>query len=98
MSRVNIYVRPHQIKTLKKMDKLRGTSSKSEFILKSVEYMIDTHEKNKDILSPIDLPTLADDVEIWKIYFQGMPLTTLVDNITKLEKLQNLARLEVAER
>ena len=60
--------------------------------------MIDTHEKNKDILSPIDLPTLADDVEIWKIYFQGMPLTTLVDNITKLEKLQNLARLEVAER
>tara|TARA_B100001750_G_C15518274_1_gene609159 strand:- start:2418 stop:2705 length:288 start_codon:yes stop_codon:yes gene_type:complete len=95
---MNIYVRPHQEKTLKKMDKLRGTDSKSEFILKSVEYMIDTHEKNKDILSPIDLPTLADDVEIWKIYFQGMSLTKLVDTITKLEKLQNLARLEVGER
>jgi|TARA_Y100001936_G_scaffold95299_2_gene93735 hypothetical protein len=98
MSRVNIYIRPHQKKTLKKMDKLRGTLSKSEFILKSVEYMIDTHEKNKDILSPIDLPNLADDVEIWKIYFQGMQLTNLVDAITKLEKLQNLARMEVADR
>ena len=98
MNRMNIYVRPHQEKTIKQMDKLRGTKSKSEFLLESLQYMIDTHQKNKDILSPIDLPTLADDVEIWKIYFQGMPLTTLVDNITKLEKLQNLARMEVAER
>lgn len=80
------------------MDKLRGTKSKSEFILDSLQFMIDTHQKNKDILSPIDLPTLADDIEIWKIYFQGMQLTTLVDTITKLEKLQNLARLEVADR
>jgi len=98
MSRVNIYIRPHQMKTLKTMDKLRGTKSKSEFILDSLQFMIDTHQKNKDILSPIDLPTLADDIEIWKIYFQGMQLTTLVDTITKLEKLQNLARLEVADR
>lgn len=80
------------------MDKLRGTKSKSEFILDSLQFMIDTHQKNKDILSPIDLPTLADDIEIWKIYFQGMQLTTLVDTITKLEKLQNLARLEVDDR
>jgi len=86
------------MKTLKTMDKLRGTKSKSEFILDSLQFMIDTHQKNKDILSPIDLPTLADDIEIWKIYFQGMQLTTLVDTITKLEKLQNLARLEVADR
>lgn len=98
MSRVNIYIRPHQMKTLKTMDKLRGTKSKSEFILDSLQFMIDTHQKNKDILSPIDLPTLADDIEIWKIYFQGMQLTTLVDTITKLEKLQNLARLEVDDR
>tara|TARA_B110000014_G_scaffold262779_1_gene257592 strand:- start:6919 stop:7179 length:261 start_codon:yes stop_codon:yes gene_type:complete len=86
------------MKTLKTMDKLRGTKSKSEFILDSLQFMIDTHQKNKDILSPIDLPTLADDIEIWKIYFQGMQLTTLVDTITKLEKLQNLARLEVDDR
>ena len=98
MNKLNLYVRPHNEKTIKKMEKLRGTTSKSEFVFNAVQFMIDTHEKNKDILSPIDLPTLADDVEIWKIYFQGMPLTTLVDNITKLEKLQNLARLEVAER
>ena len=98
MNHLTLYVRPQINKTVKQMDKVRGTKSKSEFIWDSVQFMIDTHEKNKDILTPIDLPTLADDVEIWKIYFQGMQLTTLVDNITKLEKLQNLARLEVAER
>ena len=98
MNHLTFYVRPHHLKTLKQMDKLRGTKSKSEFILDSLQFMIDTHQKNKDILSPIDLPTLADDIEIWKIYFQGMQLTTLVDTITKLEKLQNLARLEVADR
>ena len=98
MNHLTLYVRPHINKTVKQMDKVRGTKSKSEFIWDSVQFMIDTHEKNKDILTPIDLPTLADDVEIWKIYFQGMQFTTLVDNITKLEKLQNLARLEVAER
>lgn len=80
------------------MDKLRGTKSKSEFIWDSVRFMIDTHEKNKDILTPIDLPTLADDIEIWKIYLQGMSLITLVDSITKLNQILNLANDEVAKR
>jgi hypothetical protein len=98
MNHLTFYVRPHHIKTLKQMDKLRGTKSKSEFILDSVQFMIDTHQKNKDILTPIDLPTLADDVEIWKIYLQGMPLINLVDSITKLNQLLNLANDEVARR
>ena len=98
MNHLTFYVRAHHIKTLKQMDKLRGTKSKSEFILDSVQFMIDTHQKNKDILTPIDLPTLADDVEIWKIYLQGMPLINLVDSITKLNQLLNLANDEVARR
>ncbi len=98
MNHLTFYVRPHHVKTLKQMDKLRGTKSKSEFILDSVQYMIDTHQKNKDILTPIDLPTLADDVEIWKIYLQGMSLINLVDSITKLNQLLNLANDEVARR
>ncbi len=98
MNHLTFYVRPHHIKTLKQMDKLRGTKSKSEFILDSVQFMIDTHQKNKDILTPIDLPTLADDVEIWKIYLQGMSIINLVDSITKLNQLLNLANDEVARR
>ena len=98
MNRVNFYVKPHNEKILKQMDKLRGNTSKSEFILQSVQYMIDTHEKNKDILTPIDLPTMADDWEIWKIYFQGMKLTSLVDTITKINQLMGLAKQEVETR
>ena len=98
MNRIDIYVRPHNEKTLKKMDKLRGTTSKSEFILQSIQFMIDTHEKNKDILTPIDLPTMADDWEIWKIYFQGMKLTSLVDTITKINQIMGLAKQEVEAR
>jgi hypothetical protein len=98
MNHLTFYVRPHHVKTLKQMDKLRGTKSKSEFILDSVQFMIDTHQKNKDILTPIDLPTLADDVEIWKIYLQGMSIINLVDSITKLNQLLNLANDEVARR
>ena len=56
---MTFYVRPHHLKTIEQMDKLRGTKSKSEFLLESLQYMIDTHQKNKDILTPIDLPTLA---------------------------------------
>ncbi len=98
MNHLTFYVRPHYVKTLKQMDKLRGTKSKSEFILDSVQFMIDTHQKNKDILTPIDLPTLADDVEIWKIYLQGMSIINLLDSITKLNQLLNLANDEVARR
>ena len=98
MNHITFYVRPHIEKTIKKMDKIRGTTSKSEFILQSVQYMIDTHEKNKDILTPIDLPTMADDWEIWKIYFQGMKLTSLVDTITKINQLMGLAKQEVETR
>ena len=98
MNHITFYVRQHNEKTIKKMDKIRGTTSKSEFILQSVQYMIDTHEKNKDILTPIDLPTMADDWEIWKIYFQGMKLTSLVDTITKINQLMGLAKQEVETR
>ena len=99
MDHMTIYVRPHQIETIKKMDKLRGNTSKSEFILNAIQYMIDTHEKNEnDLLTPIDLPTLADDWHIWKLYFQGMKLYTLVDNVTKLNQLLNLAKQEVETR
>ena len=80
------------------MDKLRGNMSKSELILKSIRYMADTHEKNKDLLTPIDQPTLHDDWHIWKMYFQGMKLTTLVDSITKLDQLLRLAKQEVENR
>ena len=72
MNRVNFYVKPYNEKILKQMDKLRGNTSKSEFILQSIQYMIDTHVKNKDILSPLDLPTLADDWSIWEMYFKNM--------------------------
>ena len=99
MGKMTIYIRPHQIDTIKKMEKLRGTTSKSEFILKAVQYMIDTHEKNEnDLLTPIDLPTLADDWHIWELYFQGMKLFTLVDNIRKLDQLISLAKQEVDTR
>ena len=98
MKRINFYVRPHHIKTIKLVDKLRGNMSKSEFILKSIRYMADTHESNKDLLTPIDQPTLPDDWHIWKMYFQGMKLTTLVDSITKLDQLLRLAKQEVENR
>ena len=95
MNRIDIYVRPHNEKVLKQMDKLRGNTSKSEFILQSIQYMIDTHVKNKDILSPLDLPTLADDWAIWEMYFKDLKLGNLVDNIRKLDQLISLAKQEV---
>jgi hypothetical protein len=98
MNRIDIYVRPHNEKVLKQMDKLRGNTSKSEFILQSIQYMIDTHVKNKDILSPLDLPTLADDWAIWEMYFKDLKLGNLVDNIRKLDQLISLAKQEVEVR
>ena len=98
MNRVNFYVKPYNEKILKQMDKLRGNMSKSEFILKSIKYMADTHESNKDLLTPIDQPTLPDDWHIWKMYFQGVKLTTLVDSITKLDQLLRMAKQEVENR
>ena len=95
MNRIDIYVRPHNEKVLKQMDKLRGNTSKSEFILQSIQYMIDTHVKNKDILSPLDLPTLADDWAIWEMYFKDLKIGNLVDNIRKLDQLISLAKQEV---
>ena len=95
MNRIDIYVRPHNEKVLKQMDKLRGNTSKSEFILQSIQYMIDTHVKNKDILSPLDLPTLADDWEIWQMHFKDLKIGNLVDNIRKLDQLISLAKQEV---
>ena len=44
MNHLTLYVRPHINKTVKQMDKVRGTKSKSEFIWDSVQFMIDTHE------------------------------------------------------
>ena len=98
MNRIDIYVRPHNEKVLKQMDKLRGNTSKSEFILQSIQYMIDPHVKHKDILSPLDLPTLADDWEIWNMYFKDLKLGKLVDNMRKLDQLINLANREVERR
>ena len=98
MNRIDIYVRPHNEKVLKQMDKLRGNTSKSEFILQSIQYMIDTHVKNKDILSPLDLPTLADDWAIWEMYFKDLKIGKLVDNMRKLDQLIRLANREVEKR
>ena len=98
MNRIDIYVRPHNEKVLKQMDKLRGNTSKSEFILQSIQYMIDTHVKNKDILSPLDLPTLADDWAIWEMYFKDLKIGKLVDNMRKLDQLISLANREVEKR
>jgi hypothetical protein len=98
MNRIDIYVRPHNERVLKQMDKLRGNTSKSEFILQSIQYMIDTHVKNKDILSPLDLPTLADDWAIWEMYFKDLKLGKLVDNMRKLDQLISLANREVEKR
>ena len=98
MNRIDIYVRPHNEKVLKQMDKLRGHTSKSEFILQSIQYMIDTHVKNKDILSPLDLPTLADDWAIWEMYFKDLKIGKLVDNMRKLDQLISLANREVEKR
>ena len=86
MNYLTFYIRPHYVKTIKLMDRLRGNTSKSEFILQSIQYMIDTHVKHKDILSPLDLPTLADDWEIWQMHFKDLKLGNLVDNIRKLFK------------
>ena len=98
MDHMTIYIRPHQIETIKKMDKLRGNTSKSEFILNAIQYMIDTHEKKGDVLSPLDLPTIADDWEIWQMHFKDLKLGNLVDNIRKLDQLISLAKQEVDVR
>jgi len=98
MNRVNFYVKPYNEKILKQMDKLRGNTSKSEFILQSIQYMIDTHVKNKDILSPLDLPTLAVDWSIWEMYFKDLKIGKLVDNMRKLDQLISLANREVEKR
>ena len=68
------------------------------FILQAIQYMIDTHIKNKGIMSPLDLPTMADDWEIWKIYFKDLKLGKLVDNMRKLDQLISLANREVERR
>jgi len=98
MSRVNFYIKPYDLVILKQMDKMRGNTSKSEFILQSIQYMIDTHVKHKNILSPLDLPTLADDWEIWQMHFKDLKLGNLVDNIRKLDQLISLAKQEVDVR
>ena len=98
MNRMNIYLTPDATKTINKMDKYRGTTSKSEFIVQAVQYMIDTHKLNNNILTPIDLPTMADDIEEWKLYFQGLKLTRLVDTITKLDRVIRTAKQEVENR
>ena len=51
MNRMNIYLTQDGQKIIKKIDKIRGNQSKSEFILQSVQYMIDTHKLNNNILN-----------------------------------------------
>ena len=58
MNRVNFYVKPHKLKILDQMDGIRGNTPRSAFILQAIEYMIDTHKKNKGILSPLDIPKI----------------------------------------
>jgi hypothetical protein len=98
MNRMNIYLTQDGQKIIKKIDKIRGNQSKSEFILQSVQYMIDTHKLNNNILTPVDLPTMADDIEEWKLYFQSQKLTRLVDTVTKLDRLLRAAKQEVEIR
>ena len=98
MNRVNFYVKPHKLKILDQMDSLRGNTPRSAFILQSIEYMIDTHKKNKGMLSPLDLPTIADTWDIWKLYFKDLKLGKLVDNMRKLDQLISLANREVEKR
>jgi len=97
MGKMTIYIRPHQIDTIKKMEKLRGTTSKSEFILNAIQYMIDTHEKKGDVLSPLDLPTIADNWVIWQMYFRDLKLGPLVDDIKKLDQIISIAKRVVDE-
>ena len=54
MKKVLFSVKPHKLKILDQMDNLRGNTPRSAFILQSIEYMIDTHKKNKGMLSPLD--------------------------------------------
>ena len=98
MNRVNFYVKPHKLKILDQMDGIRGNTPRSAFILQAIEYMIDTHKKNKGILSPLDIPTIADTWEIWNMYFKDLKLGKLVDNMRKLDQLINLANREVEIR
>ena len=96
MGKMTIYVRPHQMETIKKMDKLRGNTSKSEFILNAIQYMIDTHEKKGDVLSPLDLPTIADDWVIWQMYFRDkyMKERIYLDKIYRPNGAIKLARFD----
>ena len=98
MNRVNFYVKPHKLKIFDQMDGIRGNTPRSAFILQAIEYMIDTHKKNKGILSPLDIPTIADTWEIWSMYFKDLKLGKLVDNMRKLDQLISLANREVERR
>ncbi len=98
MKKVLFSVKPHKLKILDQMDGIRGNTPRSAFILQAIEYMIDTHKKNKGILSPLDIPTIADTWEIWKMYFKDLKLGKLVDNMRKLDQLISLANREVERR
>jgi hypothetical protein len=41
---------------------------------------------------------MADDIEEWKLYFQSLKLTRLVDTITKLDRVIRTAKQEVENR
>jgi len=98
MKKVLFSVKPHKLKILDQMDGIRGNTPRSAFILQAIEYMIDTHKKNKGMLSPLDIPTIADTWEIWKMYFKDLKLGKLVDNMRKLDQLISLAKQEVDVR
>ena len=98
MKKVLFSVKPHKLKILDQMDGIRGNTPRSAFILQAIEYMIDTHKKNKGMLSPLDIPTIADTWEIWQMHFKDLKLGNLVDNIRKLDQLISLAKQEVDVR
>ena len=97
MTRLDLYIKPHHGKTIALMNKMRGTTSRSEFILNALQYMIDTHTVKDGMLVPINQPVLADDWEIWQKYFQELNLYQLVDSIKKLEQMMGLAKQVVEQ-
>ena len=98
MKRVLFSVKPSKIEILDQMDKLRGNIPRSAFIIQSIQFMIDSHKKYRNSLSPLDLPTIADTWQIWRLYFKDQKLGRLVDDIRKLDQLISLAKREVESK
>ncbi len=98
MKKVLISVKPDKIEILDQVDKLRGNMTRSAFVVQSIQFMIDSYKKHQNSLSPLDLPTIADTWQIWRLYFKDQKLGRLVDDIRKLDQLISLAKREVESK